>query len=219
MFGHNDDQNQDNTAPAEPMAADQTNISNDVTASTDATTDGISGLPGLSTDDTVSSPLGSDTSMEPTASEPALGLGNAPSNESSTPVSPSLDSAASDVAADDDSANDSPKEEAPSDNDYSSQDDDDTVASPADSTLVELKKKSLEELVPLVDKLDQTPDEKFRTTMMMLQATDDSSLLQKAHDAAANLPDEKDRAQALLDVVNEINYFMQSSSQGSDSDN
>jgi hypothetical protein len=70
-----------------------------------------------------------------------------------------------------------------------------------------LKQQALGQLSPLVGHLDQTPEEKFRTLMMMIQASDDQSLLQEAYDAAQQITDEKTKAQALLDVVNEINYF------------
>ena len=73
--------------------------------------------------------------------------------------------------------------------------------------LIDIKKDALQQLTPLVSHLDQTPEEKFRTTMMLIQATDDKSLLKSAYQAALQIPDEKSRAQALLDVVNEINYF------------
>ncbi len=73
--------------------------------------------------------------------------------------------------------------------------------------LIDIKKDALQQLTPLVGHLDQTPEEKFRTTMMLIQATDDKSLLRTAYDAALQIPAEKPRAQALLDVVNEINYF------------
>jgi len=76
--------------------------------------------------------------------------------------------------------------------------------------LLDIKQKALQELSPLVDQLEQTPEEKFRTTMMMIQASDDQSLLPAAYDAAQAIIDEKAKAQALLDVVNEINYFTQS---------
>jgi hypothetical protein len=80
-----------------------------------------------------------------------------------------------------------------------------------DNDLLELKQKALQDLTPLVSKLDQTPDEKFRTTMMMIQASDNKALLPDAYTAAQAIPDEKMRAQALLDVINEINYFTQAS--------
>jgi hypothetical protein len=60
-----------------------------------------------------------------------------------------------------------------------------------------------------MDHLDQTPEEKFRTTMMMIQAADNKSLIPEAYQAAQQIADEKVRAQALLDVINEINYFTQ----------
>lgn len=75
--------------------------------------------------------------------------------------------------------------------------------------LLDLKQKALHELSPLVNHLDQSPEEKFKTTMMMIQASDDQSLLTAAYEAAQAIPDEKAKAQALLDVVNEINYFTQ----------
>ena len=77
------------------------------------------------------------------------------------------------------------------------------------SDLLTIKQDALQELSPLVGHLEQSPEEKFRTTMMMIQASDDHSLIQAAYDAAKQIPDEKARAQALLDVVNEINYFTQ----------
>jgi hypothetical protein len=75
--------------------------------------------------------------------------------------------------------------------------------------LLALKQQALGELSPLVDHLDQSPEEKFRTTMMMIQSTDNQALLKEAFAAAQAIPDDKVRAQALLDVINEINYFTQ----------
>lgn len=85
------------------------------------------------------------------------------------------------------------------------------VVAPHDTDeLLNLKQDVLEDLSPLVSHLDQTPEEKFRTTMMMIQATDNHALIRTAYEAAKNIKDEKARAQALLDIVNEINYFTQS---------
>jgi hypothetical protein len=75
--------------------------------------------------------------------------------------------------------------------------------------LLSLKQQALSQLTPLVDHLEQSPEEKFRTTMMMIQSTDNQSLLREAYTAAQAITDEKARAQALLDVINEINYFTQ----------
>jgi hypothetical protein len=75
--------------------------------------------------------------------------------------------------------------------------------------LVNIKQQALQQLSPLVSHLEQTPEEKFRTTMMMIQASDDQSLIKAAYESAKQITDDKARAQALLDVVNEINYFTQ----------
>lgn len=86
-----------------------------------------------------------------------------------------------------------------------------SVAAPAvaQDELLNIKQEALQSLSPLVGHLEQTAEEKFRTTMMMIQASDDQSLVKSAYDAAKKITDEKARAQALLDVVNEINYFTQ----------
>lgn len=97
----------------------------------------------------------------------------------------------------------SPATDAPSSSDTSS----------TDPGLLALKQQALQSLSPLLSQLDQSPEEKFRTTMMMIQASDDQSLIQAAYDAANAIPDEKAKAQALLDVVNEINYFTQNKQQ------
>jgi hypothetical protein len=75
--------------------------------------------------------------------------------------------------------------------------------------LLKLKQQALQSLAPLVDHLEQSSEEKFKTTMMLIQASDNSDLIPEAYEAANKIEDEKARAQALLDVVNEINYFTQ----------
>lgn len=72
-----------------------------------------------------------------------------------------------------------------------------------------IKQAALQNLTPLVDDLQLNPEDKFKTMMMLIQASDNSALVKKAYDAANAIKDEKARAQALLDVVNEINYFTQ----------
>lgn len=79
--------------------------------------------------------------------------------------------------------------------------------------LLDLKQSALHELSPLLGHLEQSPEEKFRTTMMMIQASDDQTLLTTAYESAKAITDEKARAQALLDIVNEINYFTQQANQ------
>ncbi len=90
----------------------------------------------------------------------------------------------------------------------------DDVLTPNSSAddLLSIKQKALGELSPLVDHLDQSPEEKFRTTMMMIQSSDNQALVKDAYAAAQAITDDKARAQALLDIVNEINYFTQAAS-------
>lgn len=83
------------------------------------------------------------------------------------------------------------------------------LAAAGSDDLLTLKQDALQQLSPLITHLDQTPEERFRTTMMMIQATDDSAKIKDAYEAAQAITDEKVRAQALLDIVNEINYFTQ----------
>lgn len=88
-----------------------------------------------------------------------------------------------------------------------------TSVSGADSQLLDIKQQALQQLSPLIGHLDQSAEEKFRTTMMMIQAADNDKLIPQAYEAAKAITDEKARAQALLDVVNEINYFTQQNEQ------
>ncbi len=83
------------------------------------------------------------------------------------------------------------------------------VGTPSNDELLSMKQAALQQLNPLVGHLDQSPEEKFRTVMMMIQATDDHTKLGEAFDLAKQISDDKTRAQALLDVINEINYFTQ----------
>lgn len=86
---------------------------------------------------------------------------------------------------------------------------DGSTAAVVNNDLLDIKQQALQQLSPLVGHLNQSPEEKFRTTMMMIQASDDQALLKTAYEAAQSISDEKTRAQALLDIINEINYFTQ----------
>lgn len=79
----------------------------------------------------------------------------------------------------------------------------------ANNSLDNLKKTALEELRPLVGKLNLPPEDKFDTLLLIIRSTDDQSLLEPAHEAAKSIQDEDKRAQALLDVIKEIDYFSQ----------
>lgn len=78
-----------------------------------------------------------------------------------------------------------------------------------DDELMSVKQKALEQLSPLVSHLDLPADQKFDTYMEIIRASDDKTLVQPAFDAAQAIEDEDKKAQALLDVVNEVNYLTQ----------
>lgn len=73
--------------------------------------------------------------------------------------------------------------------------------------LESIKKDALSELRPLVDKLNVSAEEKFDTYLLLLRSTDDKALIAPAHDAAKGIADEARRAQALLDIIKEIDYL------------
>lgn len=107
-----------------------------------------------------------------------------------------------------DPANDRP-DPAPLHTLAASDDADTAAADNVGDDLIDLKQEALGKLSPLIGHLDQSPEEKFRTLMMMIQASDDQSLIRQAYNTALSIDDEKTRAQSLLDIVNEINYFTQ----------
>jgi hypothetical protein len=128
-------------------------------------------------------------------------------NDSTAPVTPVAD-AAEPTQASDTAMPSAPIFGTPADTSSGTSDALPTDKSGSDD-LLSIKQDALKQLSPLVSHLDQTPEEKFRTTMMMIQAADDQGLIKDAYEAAQNITDEKARAQALLDIVNEINYFTQ----------
>lgn len=147
---------------------------------------------------------------EPAANAtPTLGLGggtptwsgptNAPApTTEDTPVAPQVvlpSSLASAAHTEDDTSNDAP---APP-----------TSAPSVNGDLHDIKREALAHLSPLVGKLDQSPEEKYKTLMMMIQASDNQDLISEAYKAAQEITDEKVKAEALLNIVNEINYFTQ----------
>ena len=70
-----------------------------------------------------------------------------------------------------------------------------------------IKKNALTELRPLVDKLDLSPEEKFDIYLLLLRSTDDTTLIAPAHETAQKIGNESKRAQALLDVIKEIDFL------------
>ncbi|AGL62264.1 hypothetical protein L336_0561 [Candidatus Saccharimonas aalborgensis] len=70
-----------------------------------------------------------------------------------------------------------------------------------------VKQEAITELRPLVDKLTLAPEEKFDTYLLLIRSTDDKTLIAPAHEAAKAIVDEARRAQALLDIIKEIDFL------------
>lgn len=81
------------------------------------------------------------------------------------------------------------------------------VSIPVAGELDGVKSQAISELRPLVDKLTLPPEEKFDTYLLLIRSTDDKALIAPAHEAAKEIADESRRAQALLDIIKEIDFL------------
>jgi hypothetical protein len=92
--------------------------------------------------------------------------------------------------------------------------DNSAVAVPVSTSqkLDDIKKTAIDELRPLIDKVELPPEEKFNTYLMLIRSTDDATLIGPAHTVAQSITDESARAQALLDIIKEIDYLSQGQS-------
>lgn len=70
-----------------------------------------------------------------------------------------------------------------------------------------IKSQALTELRPLIDHVDLPSEERFDAYLMLLRSTDDPTLVAPAHAAAQNISDEKRKAEALLEIIKEIDYL------------
>lgn len=86
------------------------------------------------------------------------------------------------------------------------------AAPAANDDLEGIKKDALVELRPLIDKVTLPAEEKFDTYLMLIRSTDDASLIGPAHAIAQSITDETRRAEALLDIIKEIDYLSNSQS-------
>jgi len=194
MFGHQDNQSTEQNDQAAPlgMPADG--------SSTTPNTQGGSGQ--QDSDSNQGSYVGTASGSKPASDDPIL----------QHPV-PSLDDLKDEKDDVISPAGGYPKPLSPKDDTFSrphiSGNDDNQLTDATDEGLVEIKQKALDQLFPLIDKLDQNSEEHFKTLMMIIQASDNHTLIEKAYQVAQTIDDEKSRAQALLDIINEINYFTQ----------
>lgn len=151
---------------------------------------------------------------QPTVSAPAMGqpfsgdaLANTPAEASApvtpgavaTPDNPQISSHAQPSTAP--VALDQPSSASAGDDNHSLQSN--------NGALDDLKEKALHDLTPLLDTLDQPPEEKYKTLMMVIQASDNQELLKTAYETAQKISDPKAKADALVGILNEINYFSQ----------
>lgn len=83
----------------------------------------------------------------------------------------------------------------------------DNVTKATGDSLEDIKKDALMELRPLVDKLNLSAEEKFDIYLLLLRSTDDKTLIAPAYTIAHNITDESKHAQALLDIIKEIDYL------------
>ncbi len=87
-----------------------------------------------------------------------------------------------------------------------------TVTAPAVSgDLNDIKNQALNELRPLIDRVDLPSEDRFDAYLMLLRSTDDSTLVGPAHAAAQGIADEKRKAEALLEIIKEIDYLSRKS--------
>lgn len=73
--------------------------------------------------------------------------------------------------------------------------------------LNDIKKNAIDSLKPLLGKLQSSPEDTFDAYLLIIRSTDDSSLINEAYAAAQNISDETRKAQALLEIVKEIDYL------------
>ena len=73
--------------------------------------------------------------------------------------------------------------------------------------LDDIKIHALQDLRPLVEKLNVSNEEKFDIYLLLLRSSDDNTLIEPAYNSARQIEDETKRANALLDVIKEIDYF------------
>lgn len=173
-----------------------------------------------SVDDLMGQDVGADSTSVQTTT-PGLSLGSNPSLPE-PPIGTPVPQLPSDDDADQDDSQSEPELDQPaetSDNDEvvvpeieaseasSEPTESEDISSSTPTELDQIKQDALAQLSPIVNELDQPAEEKYRTLMMLIQASDDQTLIKSAYDAANRIDDKKVRAEALLAIVNEINYF------------
>jgi len=80
----------------------------------------------------------------------------------------------------------------------------DVKASYGDPDLGAVKTRALTDLRPLVDKVEMSPEARFKIYREIIVTTQDKAAIEPAYEAATQIAVEKDKAEALLFVVDTI---------------
>lgn len=80
------------------------------------------------------------------------------------------------------------------------------IQAPASSILGSVKREAIQELVPLIESLDVSPERRFEIIMSAVRVDFSEELLKKALEAAKGISDPAEKATALIDVINETNF-------------
>lgn len=76
--------------------------------------------------------------------------------------------------------------------------------------LDEVKRRALEALAPTLSSLeDMDPERKYSLCINALRATDNESLAEPALEAALQIADQSTKAEALIEIITEVNYLQQ----------
>jgi|GEM_PF-3811830 len=75
------------------------------------------------------------------------------------------------------------------------------------SDLDDIKQNAVAMLKPLIGALDISAEEKFEALIEIIRASDDQEMIPQAFESAQAIEDNDRRAQALIDIINEINYI------------
>ena len=78
------------------------------------------------------------------------------------------------------------------------------TSSPSSLTMHQVKEAALRDLVPLLDRLSMSPTQKFNIYRNIFENLRDYTVLDSAYRAASEIPNDQERAEALLYLVESI---------------
>lgn len=83
-------------------------------------------------------------------------------------------------------------------------------STPADSKMEDVKARAMKALTPLLSEIqDMDPERKFDICISAMRYTDDKDLADAALEAALAIEETGTKAEALVELINEINYLQQ----------